>query len=111
MCPKLELRPIHPELAAGNLADLLVHAPQLEFAYLEAHRRAAVAAPARLMKHDGAVGADQLLDQPPRRQRHTDSFGILGELIVQASPPRSGERTGIRILLHVRPVRRSACNA
>src|SRR6266852_2409816 len=60
MRPESELRAIHPELAAGNLAHLLVHTPQLEFAHLEAHGRAAVAASARLMKHDGAVRAYQL---------------------------------------------------
>src|SRR5882757_8047783 len=86
--PESELSSIHPELAAGNLADLLVHAPQLEFAHLKAHGSAAVAASARLMEHDGAVCAYQLLDQSPRRQRDTDALGVLGELIVQASPPR-----------------------
>src|SRR6202790_2490181 len=71
--PEFELRAIHPELAAGDLADSLVHAPQLEFADLEAHGGAAVAASARLMEHDGAVGAYQLFDQSPRRQRDADA--------------------------------------
>ena len=33
--PALELLAVHPELAAGDLADLLVDAAQLEFAHLE----------------------------------------------------------------------------
>jgi hypothetical protein len=37
------------------------------------------------------VRADQLLDQAPRRQRHTDALGILGELIAQASPHEADE--------------------
>jgi hypothetical protein len=87
MRPEPELRAIHPELAAGNFADFFVHASQFELAHLEAHGRTAVATPARLMKHDGAVSAYQLLDQSPRRQRDTDTLGVLGELIVQATPP------------------------
>src|ERR1700722_12357789 len=64
MRPALVLLAIHPELAARDLADFHVDSAELEFADLEAHGGAAIAAPPRLLKHDRSMRRLQLLDQP-----------------------------------------------
>src|SRR5271165_747251 len=61
--PKPKLLPIHPELTAGDLAHFFIDTAQLELAHLKAQRRAAVAAAAGQMKHVGAVGRFELLDE------------------------------------------------
>jgi hypothetical protein len=43
--PAAQLFPIHPKLAANNLADFLIDAAQFEFPDWKAHRSAAIAAP------------------------------------------------------------------
>jgi hypothetical protein len=88
MRPTLELLAVHPKLAAGNFSDLLVDAAQLELSNLKAHRRAAVAAPTRLMEHDRTVRLLELLDQLSRSISHADAAGIHGDDGIQGRAPR-----------------------
>ena len=76
MCPSLELLAVHPELAAGNLAHLLVDSPQLELPNLKTHGGAAVAAAPGLMEHDGPVLALQFFDELARGLGHAHAIGF-----------------------------------
>ena len=76
MCPTIVLFAVHPELTAGNLAHFDINASQLELAYWKAHRGAAIAAAPRLMKHQRAVFALELLYEPAGRVGHTDTARV-----------------------------------
>src|SRR5208282_490591 len=73
MGPEKELCASHPELAAGDFADLFIHPAQFEFADLEAHRSAPVAAASGEMKHDGSVSPFQFFDQLTSGRSHTNA--------------------------------------
>jgi len=76
MRPAPVLLAVHPELAARDLAHLDINASQLEFAHGKTHRGAAIAAAPRLMKHQRAVFALQLLNQLPGRVGYADAARI-----------------------------------
>src|SRR5690349_10604451 len=74
--PTLVLFAIHPEFTARDLANLDIDAAQLEFAQRKTHRGAAIAAAPRLMKHQRAVFAPELLNEPAGRVGYPDTARI-----------------------------------
>src|SRR5262252_5026121 len=71
--PILELRPAHVERTVADFPQLDVGATDDEFAEWKAHRRTAVAAPARLVKHQRAMLCAKPGDQLQRFRRCVDS--------------------------------------
>jgi hypothetical protein len=82
MCPELELLSVHPKLTPGDFPHLFVDAAQFELSHLKAHGCTAVAATAGLVKHDGAVGFLQLLDQLAGRVGYADAARTHGDDVV-----------------------------
>src|SRR5450759_5152241 len=85
--PAPELLTIHPEFTAGDLADLFVDAAELKFPYLEAHRSAAIAAAAGLMKHERTMCLLELLDELTRRICDADAAWVHGDYVTQTPSP------------------------